>query len=638
MPTIDDNCSKLVAPGVARLESASFDFEMALAILSILSGMSIVHELKQCFWSIDIDIIEGLLESTDNALTKEVLRSLQDLMENVRVHWIEAGSGDSWVQDAFIGDWIALCRLDGSQGSALMVLPDGTSKSFYCITQLTCFGVIDITVPLYPSTSIFVSSNRYEFCKAFDDLFDFIFWDDGNSVESEDIELSLAQLVVEFHDVIKPALDSMSSMLSAFKAGSSSLGDVVELLETDLVDSSITGERRYLGRLYQSIFQVMDMCLILPFFPKSSIETLRLFEKHILTHSNLKDILLRLKTLKKYTALVGHNDCVSDNDPCFIALGNIYSGCNEAIQSIESGSGDFTSLHRIKSAFVLTIHSIGHQRFDTSKVVTFLPSFQISELTSDLTAVLSHLEQSLVGQVVSVGGLMGYSVGRDIEGDCKVICCLLGHGLTYVISSNAMLALNGVYRAFVDLRENVSKNIQKRKKDVCRVLRNVVPKHGVLSLRINTDFITSIEKLRNHHTPCWITDELVSTWENMYSKKLFIIFELWLDERLIAADFGHPVAQKRSFYVATRYYDVTCKKIQPGFLLSFLEMKFLSNLGFYLWDLGDFDRNPQMQYKSDISCIRERPFFRKAFSSITNPLSIDFPVGVIIPCVTHLDV
>ena len=83
----------------------------------------------------------------------------------------------------------------------------------------------------------------------------------------------------------------------------------------------------------------------------------------------------------------------------------------------------------------------------------------------------------------------------------------------------------------------------------------------------------------------------------------FMVYFRYNDE-LVAADFGHPCAGGRSFYLATRYHckeNLQAKQIQPGFLLALVETKILRDHGVVLWDLGGVDKCPLMQYKYDLT-------------------------------------
>lgn len=137
-------------------------------------------------------------------------------------------------------------------------------------------------------------------------------------------------------------------------------------------------------------------------------------------------------------------------------------------------------------------------------------------------------------------------------------------------------------------------SLAKRRRDIPRVLRNKMPSADArLQLRLNWDFEQALRKLRSHHgDDCWVDEELEAVWRVMVatSPPQLLVFELWLDDVLIAADFGHPTANGTSVYVATRFFESEHKALQPGFILALAECKVLRDCGFLLWDLGGFDR------------------------------------------------
>ena len=60
-------------------------------------------------------------------------------------------------------------------------------------------------------------------------------------------------------------------------------------------------------------------------------------------------------------------------------------------------------------------------------------------------------------------------------------------------------------------------------------------------------------------------------------------------DEMIAADFGHPTANGRSLYVATRFFardPPELRQLMPGFLLALAEGAVLKQCGCELWDLG----------------------------------------------------
>jgi len=140
-----------------------------------------------------------------------------------------------------------------------------------------------------------------------------------------------------------------------------------------------------------------------------------------------------------------------------------------------------------------------------------------------------------------------------------------------------------------------------------RIFRNRIAKNlPPLSLRLNTNFDKAIELLRAHHgSECWVDDNCEAVWR-LQSKtnppKLFI-FELYLGENMVAADFGHLTTSGTSFYVATRAYDSNnndSKQLQCGFLLALAQCEFLRKNGCHYWDLGGVDLTPLYAYKWDL--------------------------------------
>eukprot|EP01066_Platyproteum_vivax_P006355 Platyproteum_vivax@DN2151_c0_g1_i1.p1 len=86
-------------------------------------------------------------------------------------------------------------------------------------------------------------------------------------------------------------------------------------------------------------------------------------------------------------------------------------------------------------------------------------------------------------------------------------------------------------------------------------------------------------------------------------------------EKLIAADIAHPSGQ--AVYIATRFYEKTLKSVQAGYMLAFAECKFLSGLGFQLWDLGGVNLTHMMSYKNVVADRWERTRARHALRQCT---------------------
>lgn len=194
-------------------------------------------------------------------------------------------------------------------------------------------------------------------------------------------------------------------------------------------------------------------------------------------------------------------------------------------------------------------------------------------------------------------------------------------------------------------------NLMKKLKDMPRVFRNKLKclnkknevdlsfnseKKYYLSFKINTNFSLALKKLRNHHgDDCWIGKDLELIWNDMYNSKPaeLLIFELWIyevgintggeDDKggwLVAADFGHPVLNGKSVYIATRFSpsamqnkegdNIECdnftldpmflRTLQCGFILSLVVSQYLKQNGCYIYDLGGTSEAPLMRYKKDV--------------------------------------
>lgn len=243
----------------------------------------------------------------------------------------------------------------------------------------------------------------------------------------------------------------------------------------------------------------------------------------------------------------------------------------------------------------------------------------ISDVIGLKVFVGDHSE-CLYGNVMQIGSMMGYDIKeRSISDTCAVLTSILNAGLGYVASkTDKLMALLPLNRSMVLLYSSeqsdrlcipkylcgVPKPLLKRSKDMHRIFRNKVRKP--LSLRINSDLDVAIALLRAHHgEDCWVGAELEKAWRLMArtTPPMLMVFELWYGEKMIAADFCHPVNGGRSVYVATRFFvrDDEVRHLQPGFLLALAECHFLRTSGCLVWDLGGVNLCPLMKYKYDLA-------------------------------------
>jgi hypothetical protein len=278
------------------------------------------------------------------------------------------------------------------------------------------------------------------------------------------------------------------------------------------------------------------------------------------------------------------------------------------------------------------------------RLVTFSPCISRQALVdggAGLDAITDKLCETLAGDSVMVGSMLGYKLGgqqgTELDEGVVLLQAALRAGFGYVtISGGRVVLLHNVHRATLFLKPETlhcspgpRKKISAKRRDVARQVRNQ-KKEKTLSLRLNTDFDGAVAKLREHHkSSCWLTPQLEMCWLLMMTEGKMHIFELWYGESLIAADFGHPVGA--SFYVATRFFDPKYRFMQPGFVLAFAEAQVLANLGFMFWDLGGTDSSPMMSYKASLGYVVSRPYFQSEFrrkrDSLTSPMP---PAGVLV--------
>ena len=63
-------------------------------------------------------------------------------------------------------------------------------------------------------------------------------------------------------------------------------------------------------------------------------------------------------------------------------------------------------------------------------------------------------------------------------------------------------------------------------------------------MRVTTDLPTACAKLREHHPGSWVGPGLEAVWHVMAAEGSLVVLELWLEGRMVAADFGHPGAAR----------------------------------------------------------------------------------------------
>ena len=246
---------------------------------------------------------------------------------------------------------------------------------------------------------------------------------------------------------------------------------------------------------------------------------------------------------------------------------------------------------------------------------------------SKLDKSIEVLNNTLVLDSIRIGDTIRGHVINDVDvgKTGHLLTQMLRSGLTYVFSGSTLVGSLAMYRAYVDLRKELPKQLLKRRADVRRVLRKHSRESNMqLSFRINSAFDTVVSCLREHHgLECWVNDAVERCWKVMYDAGKLWTLELWHGDELIAADIAHPIEEDGciySVYIATRVAKRTYGKLQPGFILALASLDFLRKLKVSFWDLGGVDLNPLMGYKYDLTTVMTRPYFVTDFFSVKYPL------------------
>jgi hypothetical protein len=308
-------------------------------------------------------------------------------------------------------------------------------------------------------------------------------------------------------------------------------------------------------------------------------------------------------------------------------------------QQLRGGSGGYLS-----DMMASMVGSFGNQgaavgRAETTEAMSSLSPAATFE---EAEAKVSRWAESLVNESISVGGPMQpfaiHAGDPYVQQVHAVLQSVLSLGFGYVAQGGeekettsmtilmdrvrASLPLNGEAEFFLDRRR------RDRLKDVGRVVRAARRKGQRLSLSVNTDFAGALKALKEHHAESWVCPSLEEVWQTMAPEKKTFVFELWLHEqpkegdasqstaRLVAADFGHPHTNGKTYYVATRFFDRELKSLQPGFILAFAEAMCLKEAGVDLWDLGGADASPMMHYKPQVAIEMGRSDFLRRLREI----------------------
>jgi len=156
------------------------------------------------------------------------------------------------------------------------------------------------------------------------------------------------------------------------------------------------------------------------------------------------------------------------------------------------------------------------------KSITTLPIVDINACitSTGLDEIMRKYTEILVGDVLMLGSIMGYSIGNNSEESILVMTNLLYAGFGYVTTPDGRMlpAVSQNRSAFFigyskdELYQNFglapTRRMRKKYIAVRRIWRKNRADDGVFSLRINTDFATALSGLREHHKDVWVGSQL----------------------------------------------------------------------------------------------------------------------------------
>jgi len=178
-------------------------------------------------------------------------------------------------------------------------------------------------------------------------------------------------------------------------------------------------------------------------------------------------------------------------------------------------SFELSVLHNLKPSMMSLLFGGGERN---KKSITCLPIIDINDCITPtgLDEIMRKYNEILVGEVVMLGSIMGYSIGSNSEESILVLTNLLYAGFGYVTTPDGRMlpTVNQNRSAFFlgytkdELYQNFGlipkRRMVKRYKSVRRIWRKNRTGDGIFSLRINTDFATALSGLREHHKDVWV--------------------------------------------------------------------------------------------------------------------------------------
>jgi len=275
------------------------------------------------------------------------------------------------------------------------------------------------------------------------------------------------------------------------------------------------GERSALGigRIHGEFYHFLAMGgMMQVMMPKSLIDCIKSFEAVKWKLSDQREIIRLARCVLEGYRQIERAGLASSEDVNKLTI------LDEALSN-SAESFELSVLHNFKPSMISLFFGGGER---SQKSIMSLPIIDINACISPtgLDEIMRKYTEILVGDVVMLGSMMGYSIGNNSEESIVVMNNLLYAGFGYVTTPDGrMLPTISQNRAafFIGYTKDElchkfgltpTRRMRKRYKSVRRVWRKNRAEDGVFSLRVNTNFSTALCGLREHHKDVWVGAQL----------------------------------------------------------------------------------------------------------------------------------
>jgi Leu/Phe-tRNA-protein transferase len=582
---------------------------------------SLLAEVLRFFPAVDAELAEALLLSSDDVGT---------VLEGLGVKQLPVPVADTTrVGTPLLLD--APTTVVGPQGQQL-----GTFQRLFVCER---FGSYRLN-----GREVLASSPSYEYAVACDNVTDHLYFASWDGVFGERLETALVELLAACDDSLAATIGSLTALSEAVMGpgAGAELTETGRMVTEDLAKALVDHSQAAMGRLHATLHQLLQVSRMFP-LPPVLVNAIKSFESAKNTTGAVRAAVLAASAaLDDYGMAAMTSGGLGANDSHIRQL-----LLTKATLVKTAETGDLS--HLWSFAAVGQTESMGSDpwRPHPVKVAVFpvLPLDAVLNPSRCAPLIDVYTETLAGGGVLMVGSFLQHRMATCTpQHNASVIAGLVACGLGYAGSGSggALVGLHGHSRACIFLTETpiVHNRLSSRRKDCCRQIRKVARERpsSRLSLRVNScPLHEAVCRLREHHSESnWVDAHMEAAWSVLLEQGRFVVYELWEDDQLLAADFCHLVPGG-SVYVATRYSDRGKGALSPGFLLALLEAKHLQSAGYAIWDLGQTDSNPMMSYKEVVAHVMPRSRHLQRFRQLGSGEAQGVKSGVLIEAVKETD-